>query len=116
MKEKIEDKIKTELDFILNENGRNLKSLKEQKSNLNEIESSIFRDTKFDLHEISKEMRNLKTLKEESESINMINNLHSIIEQSHNLDEENKIDLERDIQIIKNEVIKCIKLNKINFR
>ena len=112
MKEKIIEKLKNELDRIQTENERNLEELQENKSSLEEFESSIFVRNESNLQDISKEMKILKQLKEEYEGINLIKNLHSIIQKSVTIDDpddDKKLDLKRDIEIIKKQVIMCNK-------
>jgi len=110
MKEKIQEKLKNELVRIQTENDRNLGELKETKSSLDEFESLVLVGKEFNLQDISKEIKILKLFKEEYEGINFIKNLYSIIKKSVTIDDpcdDEKFEIERDIEIIKNKVIIC---------
>jgi hypothetical protein len=82
MKEKIEIKLKSELDSLLIENERNLSSLKEQMSEIEEIESCIYNETKLDIKNLSIEIQKLKFLRRETEEWNVNKNLNLIIHKS----------------------------------
>lgn len=101
MKEKIEDKLNEELNSLLDENLRNITSLNEKNSSIEEIESSISRDTKIDLDNLSKDLQYIKILKEEYDDLNVQKILFTIIEKSCG-------DAEKEIEILNILVIHLI--------